>query len=109
MHRLRFALAAPLLFVLALAPGQPGAGTPPPERVNYQGVLRSAAGAPLTGSYDVVFRFFNAASGGSELVIDSHLAAGTGAVVASGGLFSVPLGGGQVQDGAGAGTIAGLG
>lgn len=40
--------------------------------VNYQGVLRSAAGAPLTGSYDMDFSFFDAATDGNQLLIDSH-------------------------------------
>ena len=31
----------------------------PPELVNYQGVLRDASGAPLTGSYAMTFRFYD--------------------------------------------------
>ncbi len=98
-----------LALATLLAAGPALAVVAPPERVNYQGVLRSAAGAPLSGSSDVIFRFYDAAAGGSELLVDSHLAAGTGAVTAAGGLFSVALGSGQVQDGAAPGTIAGLG
>ena len=46
------ALAAPAAPVFALAT--------PTGLVNYQGVLRSAAGAPLSGTYDMVFRFVDA-------------------------------------------------
>ena len=32
----------------------------PPERINFQGVLRDASGAPVAdGTYDMVFRFYN--------------------------------------------------
>ena len=36
----------------------------PPALVNYQGVLRDASNMPLTGNYDMVFRFWSASSGG---------------------------------------------
>jgi hypothetical protein len=97
--------AAALLFFSAT--GGAGAASPP-DSVNYQGVLRSSAGAPLTGSYDMVFRFFDAAAGGNEILLDRHEAAGSGAVTVSGGLFNVPLGSGTVVDGAGPGTYASL-
>ncbi len=32
----------------------------PPERINFQGVLRDASGAPVAdGTYDMVLRFYN--------------------------------------------------
>ncbi|HKQ97825.1 MAG TPA: hypothetical protein VJV75_08120 [Candidatus Polarisedimenticolia bacterium] len=70
-----------------------------PDWVNYQGVLRDATGAPRSGNADMTFRFFDASSGGSEILVDRHLASGTGAVVVSGGLLSVALGSGAVSDG----------
>jgi len=72
----------------------------PPDQVNYQGVLRNADNLPRTGAFDMIFRFFDSQTGGNEILVDSHLASGTGAVVATDGLFSVPLGGGTVVDGA---------
>jgi type VI secretion system secreted protein VgrG len=56
----------------------------------------------------MVFRFFDAPSGGNELLVDSHLASGSGAVVVSNGLFGVALGSGVISDGAGPGTYASL-
>ena len=36
----------------------------PVDVINYQGVLRDSSDNPLEGSYDMVFRFHNAESGG---------------------------------------------
>ena len=52
-------LASPDTFVAQLLAA-------PPERMNYQGVLRDAADKPLTGSYTMAFRFYDAASGGIQ-------------------------------------------
>lgn len=79
-----------------------------PSLVNYQGVLRDAGGTPLSGNYDMTFRFFNAVSGGEEILVDRHTAALLGAVSVSGGLFDVALGGGSVSDGSGSGSYGGL-
>ncbi len=76
----------------------------PPSLINYQGVLRGANDAPLTGSYDITFTFYDAASAGTEIMIDAHRAAEANAVTVSGGLFNTQLGGGVVTDGSGAGT-----
>ncbi len=80
----------------------------PPALIDYQGVLRSSADAPLTGTYDMVFRVFDAATGGSELLVDRHVDEGGLGVVVRAGLFSVVIGGGQVQDGSGPGSYATL-
>jgi len=80
----------------------------PPTVVNYQGVLRSAANAPLTGTYDMEFRFWSAAAGGNEILIDRHTAALGSAVTVSGGLFAVHLGEGSISDGSGPGTYTDL-
>src|SRR5262245_58663271 len=44
----------------------------PPSRMNYQGVLRDQNSVPLSGTYDMTFRFFDAATGGNEIVVDQH-------------------------------------
>ena len=62
-----------LMAALLAAPAAPAAT--PPALVNYQGVLRDAADKPRSGSFDMVFRFFSAASAGDEILVDSRLAA----------------------------------
>lgn len=79
-----------------------------PPLIHYQGVLRDASDNPRNGSFDMVFRFFSANVGGDEILVDRHLAAGTGAVAVTGGLFGVELGGGAVADGTGPETITSL-
>lgn len=74
----------------------------PPGVMNYQGVLRDAAGNPLNGTFDMVFRFHDTATLGNEILVDAHEAAGTGGVAVSGGLFNVGLGTGVLSDGAAA-------
>src|SRR5262245_9659627 len=95
------------MLALALGLAFPAAwAADPPATLNYQGVLRDAADKPRNGSFDMVFRFFDAATVGNEILVDTH--AGGGAVVVSNGLFNVPLGGGTLSDGAGPGTYATL-
>jgi hypothetical protein len=96
-----FVVFASLAVVAAIA-------ATPPATVNYQGVLRNASDAPQTGSYDMVFRFFDLASLGNEILVDSHTAGGANAVSVSGGLFDVQLGGGTITDGSGPGTYTSL-
>jgi hypothetical protein len=95
-----------LASLLALSPGL--FAVSPPALIDYQGVLRSTADAPLSGAYDMTFRFFDAESGGNEILLDRHLAAGAQAVAVDGGLFSVGLGGGAVSDGSGPGAYTSL-
>ncbi len=71
-------------------------------------MLRDAADKPRSGSFDMVFRFFSAASAGDEILVDSRLAANALAVTVGNGLFSVQLGGGVVGDGSGPGTYTSL-
>lgn len=80
----------------------------PPALVNYQGVLRDSQDAPLTGSYDMTFRLYSAATGGDEILVDAHTAATGTAIVVQGGLFAVRVGSGVVSDGAGPGTFSSL-
>jgi hypothetical protein len=56
----------------------------------------------------MVFRFFDAASAGNEILVDSHTGGGGNAVTVTNGLFDVSLGGGTVADGSGAGTYLSL-
>lgn len=83
-----------------------GFAATPPALVNYEGVLRDQNGNPLTGSYDMVFRFMDASTLGNEILVDQHL--GANGVVVSGGLFNVALGSGAVSDGSGPGTYTAL-
>ncbi len=75
-----------------------------PDRMSYQGVQRNAAGAPLDGNVEMVFRFFDAPTGGSEILVDAHQTGGAGPVAVSNGLFQVELGSGVVTDGSGTPT-----
>jgi hypothetical protein len=75
----------------------------PPVTVNYQGVLRDAADKPRNGTFDMVFRFHDAAAGGNEILLDIHPV-----VAVNNGLFNVTLGGGTVVDGTGPGTYTSL-
>lgn len=79
-----------------------------PDALNYQGVLRDASDAPADGPHEMVFRFWTAPEGGEELLRDRHEAAGSGAVIVTRGLFSVELGEGVVEDGAGDGDYTSL-
>jgi hypothetical protein len=88
-----------VLTALCLAASSAALAVGPPHRINYQGVLRDASGAPRTGSFDMTFRFFDDEDGGAEILVDAHLASGTGAVAALDGLFNVEIGSGNVMDG----------
>jgi hypothetical protein len=84
------------------------AATPPPL-VNYQGVLRNASNVPLTGSYQMTFVFYSAASGGDEIMIETHNGGIFNPLIqVTNGLFSVALGTGARTDGSGPGTIISL-
>ena len=87
-------LAAALAAIAAAIPSTPAAATAP-ALVDYQGVLRSASGAPLNGTYDMVFRFVDAPSGGTLLLTDLHT--GPDGVLVSHGLFSAVLGAGTSE------------
>ncbi|HET8947435.1 MAG TPA: hypothetical protein VFQ07_10665 [Candidatus Polarisedimenticolia bacterium] len=76
--------------------------------MNYQGVLRNQSDQPLSGTYDMVFRFMDAPTAGNEILVDQHTAATSIAVTVANGLFDVTLGAGAVSDGSGPGTYATL-
>lgn len=77
-------LVAFVLFLLACAPALVLAS--PPGTMNYQGVLRDSAGAPVTTATTVVFSIWDADSGGTMLWSE------TVSVTPSAGVFEVVLG-----------------
>lgn len=78
----------------------------PPDRMNFQGVLRNASNAPQNGTFDMVFQFYDAATLGNQILLDTHT--GGSAVTVTGGMFNVQLGSGVVTDGTGTGTYTTL-
>jgi hypothetical protein len=78
--------------------------TDAPLLVSYQGVLRNAADKPLAGTFDLIFRFVDAPSGGTLLLTDLHT--GPNGVVVTGGLFTTHLGGGTLSPGTEATLLA---
>jgi len=58
---------------------------PVTQSINYQGKLTDAAGNPLTGTYTVTFKLYEASSGGTALATDTHT------VQASIGLFTTQI------------------
>lgn len=97
-----------LVAALMLTLSGPLGAVEPPALLNYQAVLRDAGGAPLTGSYDMTFRFFDSETGGNEILIDRHTTLTGKPVTVAGGLLSVSLGDGLVVDGAGPGVYTSL-
>jgi len=67
------------------APAAASTGT-----IAYQGRLADAAGAPLTGTYNMIFRLYDAATGGMPLWSEQWT--GSNGVRVSDGLFNVMLG-----------------
>jgi Chaperone of endosialidase len=64
------------------------------EQIAFYGTLQDSLGNNLDGSYDIVFRFYNAPTGGTLLDTSTHTAANGNEVVVTGGEFSVKLGSG---------------
>lgn len=58
--------------------------------IAYQGRLADSASSPLTGTYNMIFRLYNAASGGTPLWEEQWI--GPNAVQVSDGLFNIMLG-----------------
>ncbi|NLH81375.1 MAG: hypothetical protein GX458_11105, partial [Phyllobacteriaceae bacterium] len=84
------------------------AGVEPTPWINFQGVLRDAADKPQDGDFNMTFRFFDAASGGNEILVDRHFADAGLAVRVTGGQFGAVLGRGLVSDGSGPGVYTDL-
>lgn len=99
-------VAMSCLLLLAVAGGALAA--PPPDTINYQGVLRDNTDRPLTGSFGMVFRLFDAMTAGNELIVDRHQSGGGGLISVTNGLFSTEIGSGVVSDGSGPGDYRNL-
>jgi len=71
-------------------------GAAEPEYVSFQGRLANPDGVAVPdGAYDMIFKFYNAATNGTLLVTDRHLGPAN-AVALSRGLYTVRLGGGEM-------------
>jgi len=81
MKRLAILTLALMVLVVVVGQGQV------PETISYQGVLTDGAGAPVAdGSYDLTFKIYTVASGGTEIWTETRV------VDVAGGIFSVILG-----------------
>jgi hypothetical protein len=98
--------ASVLALILAMPAGFPAFAATPPASINYQGVLRDSNDKPLTGTYDMTFGFYDALTGGNQILLDVH--AVPAGIVVSGGLFNAQLGTGTISDGSGPGIYTGL-
>jgi parallel beta-helix repeat protein len=90
-----FAVVAVFLTGL-ISPDASSAAVTPPNKMNFQGRLTDASGNPLTGTYDMQFKLYSAASGGTLLWAETRTAANSNAVTVTSGLFSVRLGEGTL-------------
>ena len=66
-----------------------------PGLLNFQGKLADDAGTPLNGSYNLYFRIYDAATGGTELWAEQH-----NNVLVINGIYNVQLGSGDHLDAA---------
>jgi hypothetical protein len=64
------------------------------EQIPFYGTLQNTSGANLSGTYDMVVRFYDASSGGTLLDTSTHTAANGNPVTVSGGEFNILLGSG---------------
>lgn len=74
----------------AIILGAPAASSTSASTVAYQGRLANTNGTPLTGTYNMIFRLYAAASGGAPLWEEQWT--GANSVQVSDGLFNVMLG-----------------
>ncbi len=79
----RFLLSSSTLLAIAIATARAEV----PSTTNYQGVLSSADGIPLTGNYAITFSVYAAASGGTPLWSETH-----NNVSVTNGVFALRLG-----------------
>lgn len=65
------------------------------KQLSYQGTLKTSGGVNVTnGNYDILFRFYDAATAGNLLWTGTHTAANGNAVTVTNGIFEVLLGSG---------------
>lgn len=93
-----------LLFLLLLTAVTAAVAADPPEVIHYQGVLRDALEHPIDGTVAMVFRLYDAQTGGNEILVDTHPG-----VQVLGGMFDAPVGSGSIADGSGPGIFGSLG
>lgn len=74
----------------AMTLGAPAAANTAVGTIAYQGRLADTGGAPLTGTYNMIFRLYAAVSGGTPLWEEQWT--GSNSVQVSDGLFNVMLG-----------------
>jgi|GEM_PF-1827140 len=88
-QRLRAALLAVVIFlsqVFSLVPFAVQAAAGVPNVITYQGRLKNASGVALSGTYDFIFGFYDAATAGTLLATETQ-----SNVTVSDGYFSVNL------------------
>lgn len=64
----------------------------PPDLISFQGILRDSAGEPLSGTFDMVFSFYDADSGGNVLWREEFSSIVLPQITIDGGLFTATLG-----------------
>lgn len=64
------------------------------KQISFYGTLQNTTGTNLNGTYDMVFRFYDAPIGGTLLDISTHTAANGNAVTVTNGHFAAKLGSG---------------
>lgn len=64
------------------------------NQIPFTGTLKNSSGTALSGTYDMVFRIYDAASGGATLWTGTHTAANGNAVSVDEGIFQILLGSG---------------
>lgn len=90
---------------LAFFAGQIAVRAAAPLRFNYQGKLADASGNPKSGTYKMVFRIWDSATGGSLLFTDDRSSADL--VPVSAGVFNVAIGSGSAVTGSLAAALSG--
>ena len=63
-------------------------------QIPFYGTLGDAGGTPVTGTYDMVFKIYDAPTGGTVLWTGNHTSVNGNAVSVNKGTFSVMLGSG---------------
>jgi hypothetical protein len=80
------ALHVSTLIIAALFTVVMAAHAAAPRKINYQGYLTNPAGSPLTGTYNMVFSLYDAATAGTQLWTETR------SVSVDKGIFNVALG-----------------
>ena len=63
-------------------------------QIPFYGTLNDTVGSPLTGTYDMVFRIYDSASGGTLLDTSTHTVGNGNVITVTDGEFNVLLGSG---------------